>query len=216
MAHKTIKRSYDPPPGCRRCDRLRSFLKENRTAYPNYHNAPVPAIGPEDATLLIVGLAPGLHGANKTGLPFTGDQSGDLLFAMLAQFGFLVKPHDIEGHNAPLLKNCQITNAVRCVPPENRPVAAEVNQCRPFLEKQIKQLTHLKVTLTLGKIAHDSTIRALGLNLRDYPFAHDACYKTQSNLYIISSYHCSRYNINTGKLTVEMFENIFKRVSSLL
>ena len=179
----------------------------------------MPSIGPETAQLLIIGLAPGLKGAHRTGRPFTGDASGDLLFETLGRFGF-TRPRDkadLDQH--PQLASVMITNAVRCVPPQNKPNAEEINTCRQFLSGRIAALPKLKVLLPLGRIAHESTLRALGLALRDFPFRHGANYQLTHKgraLTLVCSFHCSRYNVNTRRLTPAMFDAVFADVKAIL
>lgn len=201
----------EPAPDCTLCPRLVEFRKVTRRDNPDWFNGAVPSFGPEDARLLIVGLAPGLTGANRTGRPFTGDWAGDLLYATLEAFGFSNGRYDRRPDDGLELIDAMITNAVRCVPPQNKPVGAEVNMCRDFLAARIAALPRLEVIVTLGKIAHDSTVRALGLKLKDHIFAHAARFNltTPRPLTLISSYHCSRYNTNTGRLTPEMFQTVF-------
>ena len=206
--------SSEPSRDCPRCDRLVAFRERWRNAEPDWYNAPVPTLadprGDSHVRLLVVGLAPGLRGANRTGRPFTGDYAGDLLFATLKKFGlaegeYLAKPSD-----GLRLRGCAISNAVRCVPPENKPVGAEINACRKFLVATIARFENLKTVVTLGRIAHESTLRALMVRMTDAPFAHGAA-ATIGALSIVSSYHCSRYNTNTNRLTVEMFEDVFAK-----
>lgn len=199
----------EPPRECDRCPRLREFLLDLRKTFPSYHNAPVPSFGDPAPKLLIVGLAPGLHGANRTGRPFTGDWAGDLLYGAIAKYGFSTGTFDARPDDGLVLKGAMITNAVRCLPPKNKPIGAEVNNCRPFLVDQIEGLPSLKAILTLGKISHDSTVRALGLKLKDYPFGHHKVYSLGSGQRLYSSYHCSRYNTNTKRLTEQMFYDVF-------
>ena len=160
----------------------------------------------------VIGLAPGVTGANRTGRPFTGDWAGDLLYATIDKFGFSKGTYAADPGDGLALTGAMITNAVRCVPPENKPVGAEINACRPFLLSRIEALPKLKVMLCLGKISHDSTVRALGLKLKDHPFGHGTRYEVSfggRDYLLVSSYHCSRYNTNTGRLTAEMFEDVF-------
>ena len=202
----------EPHRDCDLCPRLRSFLLEKREELPNYFNAPVPSFGDPKPELLIVGLAPGMHGANQTGRPFTGDWAGDLLYAAIAEYGFSKGTYGGTADDGLILTGAMITNAVRCVPPENKPVGAEINACRPFLLSRIEALPKLRVMLCLGKISHDSTVRALGLKLKDHPFGHGTRYEVSfggRDYLLVSSYHCSRYNTNTGRLTAEMFEDVF-------
>ena len=201
--------AYDAPYDCALCPRLRAFIDEKKNELPTYFNGPVPSFGDPQPKLLIIGLAPGLHGANQTGRPFTGDWAGDLLYAAIAKYGFSKGQYDKHADDGLVLKGAMITNAVRCVPPQNKPVGAEINTCRDFLAKQLNQLGSLKVLLCLGKISHDSTIRALGLKLKDYPFGHHVKYTLSNGRILMSSYHCSRYNTNTKRLTESMFFNVF-------
>ncbi len=202
----------EPPPDCRLCSRLAEFRDANRSAHPDWFNGPVPCFGAKQAKLLIVGLAPGLQGANKTGRPFTGDWAGDLLYATLLKFGFAEGHYEARADDSLVLKEAMITNAVRCVPPQNKPVAAEITACRPFLAAQISALPGLRVIIALGRIAHDSTLRTLGIPLKDAPFGHNAHHRLKQHepLLLIDSYHCSRYNTNTRRLTTEMFEHVFE------
>jgi len=176
-------------------------------------------MGPETAELLIIGLAPGLHGANRTGKPFTGDMSGDLLFKTLSKCGFLKTPYKEGASDKICLHNTMITNAVRCVPPQNKPVSAEINQCQHFLKARLTALPQLKTVIMLGRIAHDATLRTLGLKLKEAPFAHGAITQTElagRKISLISSYHCSRYNVNTKRLTPEMFQSVFALAKSTI
>lgn len=203
----------EAPSGCRRCPRLVGLRKSLRKEHPDWWNAPVPAFGDPSAWLAIVGLAPGTEGANRTGRPFTGDASGEMLFATLAQFGlvngiFANDPSDGIGLNGAI-----ILNAVKCLPPENKPIAAEINNCRDFLKKAIRALPDVRVILALGKIAHDSLVRMEGLRLADHKFAHGAVHLLSDNRVLIDSYHCSRYNVNTGRLTQAMFDDIFRKTA---
>jgi uracil-DNA glycosylase family 4 len=198
---------------------LRDFILENRQKFPDFFNAPVPSFGPEDAELLIIGLAPGLKGANATGRPFTGDYAGDLLYKALGEFGLSNKRYNGHAKDGLTLHRTMITNAVRCVPPQNKPVGSEINTCRDYLIGQIQALPKLKALMCLGKISHDSTIRSLGLRLKDYPFGHNVSYEIGSSkngreLTLFSSYHCSRYNTNTKRLTEEMFFDVFANILS--
>ena len=199
----------EPPRDCDKCPRLRDFLVGLRDKYPDYHNAPVPSFGDAKPQLLIIGLAPGMHGANRTGRPFTGDWAGDLLYSALAEYGFSKGTYGAAANDGVTLKRAMITNAVRCLPPGNKPIGAEVNNCRSFLADQIESLNSLKALLTLGKVSHDSTIRTLGLKLKDYPFGHHKVYDLPNGLRLFSSYHCSRYNTNTKRLTEAMFFEVF-------
>ena len=206
----------EPPRDCDRCPRLRAFLLEKREELPSYHNAPVPSFGDPKPKLLIVGLAPGMHGANQTGRPFTGDWAGDLLYAALAEYGFSEGTYGAHADDGLKLKGAMITNAVRCVPPQNKPVGAECNACRPFLTEQIESLASVKAILCLGKISHDNTVRAMGLRLKDYPFGHHTIHELQGGRRLYSSYHCSRYNTNTKRLTEEMFYAVFEDIGKFI
>ena len=206
----------EPTRDCDLCPRLRGFLLELREKHPDWHNAPVPSFGDPKAKLLVIGLAPGMQGANRTGRPFTGDWAGDLLFAALAKYGFTRGVYDARSDDDLTLNGAMITNAVRCLPPQNKPVGAECAACRPFLTDQINSMPSLKIVMTLGKISHDNTIRALGLRLADYPFGHHKVYELPKGLTLISSYHCSRYNTNTKRLTEEMFYNVFSDIRAKL
>ena len=197
-----------PGHDCPVCPRLVQFRQANRTAEPNWHNAPVPSFGPDDARLLIVGLAPGLKGANRTGRPFTGDYAGDLLYPTLEKFGLAKGDYGRSPDDGFRLIDCRITNAVRCVPPENKPAPSEITSCRTFLVDEIAGLSRLKAILALGNIAHGSVIKALGERPAQQPFKHGAVHGLSGGLLLADSYHCSRYNTNTGRLTVEMFEAV--------
>lgn len=199
----------EAPKGCRRCPRLVSLRKTLRKDHPDWWNAPVPAFGDPEASLAIVGLAPGTEGANRTGRPFTGDASGELLFATLTKYGFVDGQFANDPADGITLNGAIILNAVKCLPPENKPTGAEINNCRVYLKKPIRALPNLQVIIALGKIAHDSIIRMEGLRLADHKFAHGTEHPLPFGRVLIDSYHCSRYNLNTGWLTVAMFEDIF-------
>lgn len=208
----------EAPRDCSLCPRLVKYRHENQLAEPSWFNGAVPSFGDPDASLLIIGLAPGVTGANRTGRPFTGDWAGDLLYATLDTFGFSTGVYDKRPDDGLSLTGAMITNAVRCVPPQNKPIGAEINACRPFLAERMAALPRLKVLLCLGKISHDSTVRALGLKLSAHPFGHESEYAVEQDersLILLSSYHCSRYNTNTGRLTAEMFEAVFARARTL-
>jgi uracil-DNA glycosylase len=201
---------------CSLCPRLAEFLAHHRAAEPGWHNRPVQSFGPATARLLVVGLAPGLRGANRTGRPFTGDYAGDLLYATLAEHGFSNGQFDARPDDGLTLVDCMVTNAVRCVPPENKPTPAEINTCRQFLTARIGALPNLRAVVSLGRISHDSTLRAFGLKLKAHPFAHGAIHAIAPNVRLFDSYHCSRYNTNTGVLTPEMFRAVFAAVRTHL
>ena len=209
----------EPSPDCPRCPRLATFRDDWRAKEPHWHNAPVPSLlppeGPDSVRLLVVGLAPGLRGANRTGRPFTGDYAGDLLYATLTRFGFANGRFAARPDDGLELIGAAITNSVRCVPPENKPVGAEINACRPFLTETIARLPNLCAVVTLGKIAHDSTIRTLGGRVAAHPFRHAGA-TDLADLRIFSSYHCSRYDTNTGRLTTKMFEAVFAEAAAFL
>ncbi|MGJ8559354.1 MAG: uracil-DNA glycosylase [Litorimonas sp.] len=205
----------EPAYFCQRCPRIFNFLEDCRDRLPGHFNGPVPSFGDPQAELLVVGLAPGMNGANKTGRPFTGDAAGDLLYPALAKFGFSNDRFDARIDDGLALHNAMITNAVRCVPPQNKPVGAEVNTCRNYLRAQIDILPKLKTLLCLGKVSHDSTVRCLGGKVSREKFAHGSEYEL-GDYTVLSSYHCSRYNTNTGRLTEAMFFDVFARAQTLL
>jgi uracil-DNA glycosylase family 4 len=204
-------RASEPGHNCPRCPRLVAFRKDWRAREPSWFNAPVPAFGPVDARLLIVGLAPGLRGANRTGRPFTGDYAGDLLYATLLEFGFARGHYEARPDDGLTLTDCRIANAVSCVPPENKPTPLEINTCRSFLAAAIHEMPRLAAIIALGRIAHDSAIVALGEKRSRLPFAHGSAHQA-GKLMLFGSYHCSRYNTNTGRLTPEMFRTVFAEV----
>jgi len=194
----------EAPRDCPLCPRLVQFRSTNRAAHPDYFNNPVPSFGDRTARLLIVGLAPGLHGANRTGRPFTGDYAGDLLYSSLLRHGLARGTYQQRPDDGLELIDCMITNAVRCVPPENKPLPPEIRTCRKFLSAQILAMPNVRAILTLGRIAHESVCKALSISVREFSFAHGAQHN-QGGLTLVASYHCSRYNTNTGVLTPEMF-----------
>ena len=198
----------EPNKNCSKCRRLYNFRKKNQSENPDWFNAPVPTFGELSSSLLIVGLAPGLQGANKTGRPFTGDYAGDLLYKTINKFNFSKGKYGGTIDDSLKLKDCTITNAVRCVPPQNKPISEEINNCNNFLKKTIEIHKNLKVIIALGLIAHKSIISAFNLKQKLYKFKHGNKHKI-NNLILIDSYHCSRYNTNTGRLNDEMFEKIF-------
>ncbi len=207
----------DGQPGrnCPRCPRLAAFRKKWRADEPAWFNAPVPSFGPLEARLLIVGLAPGLQGANRTGRPFTGDYAGVLLYETLARFHFARGQYGAHPDDGLQLNDCRITNAVRCVPPENKPTPVEIAACREFLKETIAEMKKLRAILALGRIAHDSVVTALGSKKSASPFKHGGK-NMLGELTLFSSYHCSRYNTNTGVLTPDMFRNVFASVRIFL
>jgi uracil-DNA glycosylase len=204
--------SNEPAADCQLCPRLAGMRADNRRAHPGWFNAPVPSFGDRTARLLIIGLAPGLQGANRTGRPFTGDYAGVLLYGALAAHGFAQGNYAAHAADGLRLQDCRITNAVRCVPPQNKPENSEIINCRNYLEAEIRSMPHVVAFLALGKIAHDSAARALGLRLTRAPFAHDARHELPDGRLLFDSYHCSRYNTNTGRLTPAMFDAVFRNI----
>ena len=201
-----------PSRDCQLCPRLVTFREAQRAKFPDWFNAPVPSFGPEEAELLIVGLAPGLRGANRTGRPFTGDYAGDLLYETLAEYGFAQGHYDARPDDGLTLIDARITNAVHCVPPENKPTPAEITTCRDaYLARRIPTMPNLRAIVALGRISHESTVRSLGVRLAAAPFGHGARH-TIGDLALFDSYHCSRYNTNTGVLTPKMFREVFAKV----
>lgn len=201
---------------CRDCPRLASFLAGLRKTFPDYHNAPVQPFGDVDADLLIVGLAPGMHGANATGRPFTGDFAGGMLYETLHRFGFASAQISMHRDDGLLLTNCRITNAVKCLPPQNKPVGNEIKTCNRFLAAEMRQLPPGSVLLALGTIAHNAILRGLGLTLSHWKFGHASEHDLPGGRVMIDSYHCSRYNTNTGRLTQDMFDQVFTRIRQLV
>jgi uracil-DNA glycosylase len=204
-----------PGPDCPRCPRLVAFRNKWRTQEPAWFNAPVPSFGPREARLLIVGLAPGLQGANRTGRPFTGDYAGALLYETLQHYGFARGQFQARADDGLELIDCRITNAVRCVPPENKPTTVEISTCRDFLTPTIGEMPKLRALLALGRIAHDSAVTTLGTKKSAAPFKHGGSHKLR-DFTLFSSYHCSRYNTNTGVLTPAMFREVFAGIRRYL
>jgi len=205
-----------PDRDCSLCPRLVEYRHASRRSHPDWHNAPVPSFGELGAALLIVGLAPGLKGANRTGRPFTGDAAGDLLYSTLLKYGLANGEYRASPDDGLSLHNCRIANAVRCVPPQNKVVAAEINACRPFLRAEIAAMPNLKVIIALGGIAHGAILPVFGLQKASRVFAHEACHQLPGEITLIDSYHCSRYNTNTGRLTEAMFHSVFERSLPLI
>jgi uracil-DNA glycosylase family 4 len=201
-----------PEPGCALCPRLARFRAANRRAHPDFFNSPVPSFGAASPRLLIVGLAPGLKGANRTSRPFTGDYAGDLLYRTLTNFGFAQGTYDRRADDGLRLIGCRITNAVRCVPPENKPTTAEIKTCLRFLKAELAAARGLEMVLALGTVAHGAVLSALDQKKSAFPFRHGAVHELPGGLLLADSYHCSRYNTNTGRLTVGMFEAVFSEV----
>jgi len=209
----------DPSPDCPLCPRLVAFREEWRAREPDWFNAPVPVFAPpggvKDAELLVVGLAPGVRGANRTGRAFTGDYAGDLLYATLKRYGFAKGEFEARPDDTLELAGAAIVNSVRCVPPENKPVGAEINTCRRFLQPVPDAMPRLRVLVTLGRIAHDSAVRALGGKPAAALFSHGGTHQV-GRFHVVSSYHCSRYNTNTGRLTESMFRDVFAKARALV
>lgn len=206
-----MSKAIEPDRDCNLCPRLHDFIGEQRQKFPDWHNAPVPAFGDQNARFMIAGLAPGLRGANQTGRPFTGDFAGDLLYETIEKFGFSSGKFDSRPDDGLELKDCLIVNAVRCVPPQNKPTTAEIKTCNQFFQAQIDSMPNIKIVLALGKIAHDAILLNFGLIRGHYKFAHGAVHEL-NQITLIDSYHCSRYNTNTKRLTPEMFEDVFEIV----
>ena len=202
-------------PHCTRCPRLAAFLQEQRSQHPQYHNAPVPAFGDSAPRLLIVGLAPGRHGANASGRPFTGDFAGVLLYRTLFELGLSTQPESISADDDLELLGCRITNAVKCLPPQNKPTTLEVKTCNAYLKEELAQLPDGTVVFALGGIAHAAVLRTLGLKLSGYRFGHGAVHKLPGPRLLVDSYHCSRYNTQTGRLTPAMFAEALARARDL-
>ncbi|WP_417317542.1 uracil-DNA glycosylase [Emcibacter sp.] len=206
----------EAPRDCTLCPRLVEFRQENQQKFQDYFNGAVPSFGDRNCELLVVGLAPGLHGANQTGRPFTGDYAGDLLYPTLIKFGFAEGSYGARPDDGLVLKRAMITNAVRCVPPQNKPTPAEEKTCRPFLVEQIDSLPRVKVLLALGLVAHNAVLTTFGVKKSAHKFAHGAIHRLRDDLCLIDSYHCSRYNTNTRRLTTEMFEDVFRLIAAEL
>ena len=209
-----MDRPSPPDPGrdCPLCPRLVAYRDENRTAEPGWFNAPVPSFGASDGRLLIVGLAPGRKGANRTGRPFTGDYAGDLLYPTLLRFGFARGAYGQRPDDGLALVDARLTNAVRCVPPQNKPERSEIATCNKFLAGEIAAMNRLRAIIALGRIAHDAVLRALGRKLSSAPFGHAARHALDGGVALYDSYHCSRYNTNTGVLTEAMFCDVFAAI----
>jgi uracil-DNA glycosylase family 4 len=205
-------RPAEPPRACPLCARLAAFRARNAALEPGWYNGAVPSFGDEAARLLVVGLAPGLRGANRTGRPFTGDYAGDLLYGTLGEFGFARGRYGADPGDGLVLADCLITNAVRCVPPENKPTPAEIATCRGFLDARITALPRLAVILALGRIAHESALAALGARRVGFPFVHGARHQLRPGLALYDSFHCSRLNTSTGRLTPAMFRAVMAAV----
>ncbi|HEX7784031.1 MAG TPA: uracil-DNA glycosylase [Sphingobium sp.] len=205
----------EPPRDCPLCPRLVDYRHACQAEFPGWWNAPVPSFGDPGAAIAIIGLAPGKHGANRTGRPFTGDYAGDLLFATLAKFGLSNDSYDARVDDGLGLRNIIIVNSVKCLPPQNKPTPEEVRTCRPFLSKAVGALPNAQVFIALGQIAHQSAVKVLGGRLPKARFAHLAEHRMPDGRMLVDSYHCSRYNTNTGRLTAPMFEAVFARALEL-
>jgi uracil-DNA glycosylase family 4 len=211
MTGKTARLPAEPDRNCPLCPRLAEFRAQARTREPDWFNSPVTSFGDPSAQLLIVGLAPGMQGANRTGRPFTGDYAGDLLYATLLEYGFASGVYQARPDDGLKLVDCRISNAVRCVPPQNKPLPVEINTCRQFLSATIAAMPKLRAIVLLGRIAHESTLKAVGLRSAAAPFVHGAVHMA-GTIKLYDSYHCSRYNTNTGVLTPKMFRSVFAKV----
>ena len=212
----TTEGSAEPPDPCPLCPRLHAFIADQKTTHPDWHNGPVPSFGDAGARLLVVGLAPGLRGANRTGRPFTGDWAGDLLYETLGRFGYASGSYAARSDDGVVLHDALITNAVRCVPPQNKPTGAEIATCNRFLAALVAQTPSVRVVLALGRISHDAVLRALGLRRTAHGFGHNARHDLPGGITLVDSYHCSRYNTNTGRLTTAMFEDVFRTIDAVL
>ena len=215
MARTAALSPAEPDRNCPLCPRLADFRAQIRAREPDWFNSPVPPFGDPAGQLLIVGLAPGMQGANRTGRPFTGDYAGDLLYATLLEYGFAKGHYQARPDDGLMLVDCRISNAVRCVPPQNKPQPAEINVCRQFLIATIETMPNLRAIVALGRVAHESTLKALGLRAAAAPFAHGAVHRARATK-LYDSYHCSRYNTNTRVLTPQMFRSVFAKVRAEL
>ncbi len=209
------KRSEAYDPNCTRCPRLAEFLAETHKHYPDYFARPVPSFGPPDAKVLFVGLAPGMHGANRTGRPFTGDYAGILLYETLYELGLATAAESVSADDDLRLQGARIANAVKCLPPENKPLPEEIRTCNAYLQVELRELRRVKVILALGRVAHDATLLALGLKRSQFPFGHGNEHSIGEAKYLIDSYHCSRYNTSTKVLTEPMFKKVVSRACQL-
>ena len=201
---------------CRECERLAVFLDEVGEEYPEYHARPVAPFGDKKARLLIVGLAPGMHGANATGRPFTGDHAGILLYESLHKYGFSNQAQAVSRDDGLQLTNCRITNAVKCLPPQNKPTGGEINNCNRYLKNELNTLNNGSLILALGTIAHNAVLKALGLKMSSFKFGHARLHDVGNNLQLLDSYHCSRYNTQTRRLTEAMFHDVFRMAKEYL
>src|SRR5882757_4624869 len=209
------KRSDAYDPGCTRCPRLAEFLAETHETYPHYFARPVPSFGAAAPKILIVGLAPGMHGANRTGRPFTGDYAGVLLYETLHELGLATASESVSADDGLELRNVRITNAVKCVPPENKPLPDEIRQCNAYLKSELVELKSVRVVFALGRIAHDGVLTAEGLKRSQFPFGHAREHALDEKRVLVDSYHCSRYNTSTRVLTPEMFKKVMTRACEI-
>ncbi len=210
---KPAPRAYDPD--CTLCPRLSAFLRQARAHYPDYWARPVPSFGDPDARIVVVGLAPGLHGANRTARPFTGDHAGILLYQTLYDAGLATQPVSSSADDALRLTQARIVNSVKCVPPQNKPLPVEIRTCNAFLSREMQDMTSVRVYLALGRVAHDAVLLARGLKAREFPFAHGGEHLLGGGVHLIDSYHCSRYNTQTRRLTSAMFRKVVARACEL-
>jgi len=201
---------------CTKCPRYVDFFKKLRIEYPDYYNLPVPAFGVTNPSLVIVGLAPGMHGANATGRPFTGDHAGILLYETLYKFGFSNQAEALSKNDGLKLRNCRITNAVKCLPPQNKPIGSEINTCNEYLKNEINKFKKHTVIIALGQIAHKAVIKSIAGKQTDFVFKHNAHHKIENGHILIDSYHCSRYNTNTKRLTEKMFHDVFRKAQRMI
>lgn len=204
---------YDPD--CTRCPRLAAYLAETHARYPDYWARPVGPFGDPKPRILIVGLAPGMHGANRTGRPFTGDYAGILLYETLYELGLSTRPQSVSADDPLKLKGARISNAVKCVPPENKPLPDEIRRCNVYLQAELQQLPSVRVIVALGRIAHEAVLVARGLKRSAHSFGHGAEHALDEGLWLLDSYHCSRYNTQTGRLTAPMFKTVMARACEL-
>ena len=214
MATPTRLNSFDP--ACRKCKRLARYLDSVRDDFPQYYCKPVPPFGDDNARLVVVGLAPGKHGANATGRPFTGDFAGILLYQTLYKFGYANRAESLSDGDGLKLRDCRITNAVKCLPPENKPTNSEIQQCNSYLQAELARCREGTVILALGLVAHKAVLKAFGLVQARFPFKHNQAHGIGSGITLLDSYHCSRYNTQTRRLTAAMFEQVFENAGKLL
>ena len=212
---KNSQIDYVAPINCRKCQRLADFIESHRAPNPGWHNNPVPSFGQITAPILVLGLAPGLRGANATGRPFTGDFAGQILYNALLKTGFATGAYQATADDDIRLKDVRIANAVRCVPPQNKPNAAEIATCRPYLSEELARMKNLRVILALGRIAHETILRHFEVPIKKFPFHHNRLHHLPNGQKMLNSYHCSRYNVQTKRLSLEMFDQVFTHLRSL-